>query len=207
MWAQEWQNLYDLLIPFKNKTNVDITPALKSNVSRTIRLFGTRLNAQRNVIVHGNLDWYSLQNYTALRMFRTAEEFFKSLGLKEMPQPFWDKSMIVKPPGREVVCHASAWDFYNKKDFRYKIKIFCLTPRYSFIMRIKSTDVYVYVVIFILFLKSFRIKMCTDVTMEDLITVHHEMGHIQYYLQYKDQPVIYRSGANPGLFKEVLNIP
>lgn len=24
------------------------------------------------------------------------------------------------------------------------------------------------------------------------------MGHIQYYLQYKDQPVIYRAGANPG---------
>lgn len=67
------------------------------------------------------LDQYLLQNYTALRMFRTSEEFFKSLGLKEMPQPFWDKSMIVKPPGREVVCHASAWDFYNRKDFRLYI--------------------------------------------------------------------------------------
>lgn len=44
----------------------------------------------------------------------------------------------------------------------------------------------------------FRIKMCTDVTMENLITIHHEMGHIQYYLQYKDQPVEYREGANPG---------
>lgn len=31
------------------------------------------------------------------------------------------------------------------------------------------------------------------------------MGHIQYYLQYKDQPVIYREGANPGkiLFQKV----
>ena len=44
-----------------------------------------------------------------------------------------------------------------------------------------------------------RIKMCTDITMEDLITVHHEMGHIQYYLQYKDKPVVYRNGANPGI--------
>lgn len=41
--------------------------------------------------------------------------------------------------------------------------------------------------------------MCTDVTMEDLITIHHEMGHIQYYLQYKDLPVAFRRGANPGL--------
>ena len=40
--------------------------------------------------------------------------------------------------------------------------------------------------------------MCTDITMEDLVTIHHEMGHIQYYLQYKDQPVVYRNGANPG---------
>jgi len=32
----------------------------------------------------------------------------------------------------------------------------------------------------------------------DFITAHHEMGHIQYYLQYKDQPFIYRDGANDG---------
>ena len=46
-----------------------------------------------------------------------------------------------------------------------------------------------------------RIKMCTDITMEHLVTIHHEMGHIQYYLQYKDQPVVYRDGANPGKFQ------
>ena len=34
--------------------------------------------------------------------------------------------------------------------------------------------------------------------MDHLITVHHEMGHIEYYLQYKNQPVKFRSGANPG---------
>lgn len=34
--------------------------------------------------------------------------------------------------------------------------------------------------------------------MTDLITVHHEMGHIQYYLQYKHQPNVFRAGANPG---------
>ena len=43
-----------------------------------------------------------------------------------------------------------------------------------------------------------RIKQCTDITMDWLITTHHEMGHIQYYLQYKEQPVLYRRGANPG---------
>jgi peptidyl-dipeptidase A len=57
-------------------------------------------------------------------MFRVAEEFFKSLGLTPMPEAFWEKSMIVKPDGREVVCHASAWDFYNQKDFRYDFSVF-----------------------------------------------------------------------------------
>lgn len=46
--------------------------------------------------------------------------------------------------------------------------------------------------------------MCTVVDMASFITVHHEMGHIQYYLQYKDQPITFREGANPG--KQVLSI-
>lgn len=48
-----------------------------------------------------------------------------------------------------------------------------------------------------------RIKQCTTVTMEQLFTVHHEMGHIQYYLQYKNQPVGYRRGANPGFHEAI----
>lgn len=40
--------------------------------------------------------------------------------------------------------------------------------------------------------------MCTEINMEDLITIHHEMGHIEYFLQYKEQPLVYRDGANPG---------
>ena len=45
---------------------------------------------------------------------------------------------------------------------------------------------------------GYRIKQCTRVTMEDFITAHHEMGHIQYDMQYKKQPFVYRGGANPG---------
>lgn len=41
------------------------------------------------------------------------------------------------------------------------------------------------------------------VTMDDLITAHHEMGHIQYFLQYKDQPVSFRDGANPGFHEAI----
>ena len=52
-------------------------------------------------------------------MFETAEEFFTSLGLIEMPPEFWNNSIIEKPEDRDIVCHASAWDFYNTNDFRY----------------------------------------------------------------------------------------
>ncbi|XP_014329010.1 angiotensin-converting enzyme [Xiphophorus maculatus] len=135
MWAQAWNNIYDMMIPFPDKPNLDVT----------------------NEMVK--------QGYNATHMFRVAEEFFTSLGLKEMPPEFWDGSMLVKPEDREVVCHASAWDFYNRRDF--------------------------------------RIKQCTTVTMEQLFTVHHEMGHIQYYLQYKDQPIGYRRGANPGFHEAI----
>ena len=33
--------------------------------------------------------------------------------------------------------------------------------------------------------------------------MHHELGHIQYYLQYKKQPVTFRDGANPGFHEAV----
>uniref|UniRef100_A0A8C4NZK9 Angiotensin-converting enzyme n=1 Tax=Dicentrarchus labrax TaxID=13489 RepID=A0A8C4NZK9_DICLA len=135
MWAQTWNNVYGMMIPFPDKPNMDVTDEM-------IR-----------------------QGYNATHMFRVAEEFFTSLGLEKMPDEFWEGSMLVKPEGREVVCHASAWDFYNRRDF--------------------------------------RIKQCTTVTMEQLFTVHHEMGHVQYYLQYKDQPVGYRRGANPGFHEAI----
>jgi peptidyl-dipeptidase A len=41
--------------------------------------------------------------------------------------------------------------------------------------------------------------MCTTETMENLFVIHHEMGHVQYFLQYKDQPVKFREGANSGM--------
>ena len=30
------------------------------------------------------------------------------------------------------------------------------------------------------------------------MTTHHELGHIQYYLQYWNLSIEYRTGANPG---------
>ncbi|CAF1058550.1 unnamed protein product, partial [Didymodactylos carnosus] len=37
-----------------------------------------------------------------------------------------------------------------------------------------------------------RIRMCTSLTSRDFYIVHHEMGHIQHYLQYKNLPFWFR---------------
>lgn len=56
-------------------------------------------------------------------------------------------------------------------------------------------------------LSFYRIKMCTKVTMKDLITVHHEMAHIQYFLKYSRLPREFRDGANPGEYHNRKVIP
>ena len=45
--------------------------------------------------------------------------------------------------------------------------------------------------------------MCTQINQADFTTVHHELGHIYYYLFYWNQPYIYRDGANPGFHEAV----
>ncbi|XP_065334808.1 angiotensin-converting enzyme-like isoform X1 [Cloeon dipterum] len=136
MWSQTWGNIADFMLPYPDRQSTDVTP---------------------NMIKQG---------YTAERMFKLSEEFFTSLNLSAMPEMFWDKSILEKPTdGRELVCHASAWDFYDRKDF--------------------------------------RIKQCTRINQEDLYTAHHEMGHVQYFLQYKHQPIVFRTGANDGFHEAI----
>ncbi|XP_032689502.1 angiotensin-converting enzyme-like [Odontomachus brunneus] len=135
MWAQSWANIADFTIPFPGKQLPDVSNALVE------------------------------QGYNTTSIFRLAESFFTSINLTAMPDLFWEKSILTKQEDVDMICHASAWDFYDGKDF--------------------------------------RIKQCTRINMEDLLTAHHEMGHIEYYLQYKDQPTIFKQGANPGFHEAV----
>ncbi|WP_444916377.1 M2 family metallopeptidase [Microbulbifer sp. ANSA003] len=48
-----------------------------------------------------------------------------------------------------------------------------------------------------------RIKMCINKTGEDLVTIHHELGHNFYQRIYKDQPFLYKNGANDGFHEAV----
>ena len=43
--------------------------------------------------------------------------------------------------------------------------------------------------------------MCTTISSRDFYVVHHEMGHIQHYLQYKHLPFWFRRSPH-GAFSE-----
>ncbi|MBY0470834.1 M2 family metallopeptidase [bacterium] len=48
-----------------------------------------------------------------------------------------------------------------------------------------------------------RIKMCIKGTGEDFVTTHHELGHTFYQRAYKDQPLMFREGANDGFHEAI----
>ncbi|XP_063603044.1 angiotensin-converting enzyme-like [Penaeus indicus] len=139
MWAQDWSNIARHVMPFPEMPSFDVTESMVKN------------------------------GWDIQRMFDSAEDFFKSIGLFPMTQTFWDKSVLNQTAwGRTIVCHASAEDF-------------CLGPDGE----------------------DYRIKMCTEVNMVDLVTVHHEMGHIEYFMAYKNQPHVFRESANPGFHEAI----
>ncbi len=90
MWAQQWNNIYDLLEPYPGVSNLDVTAALER------------------------------QHYDATRMARSAESFYTSLGFPALPASFWERSMLTRPRDRDVVCYASAWNIDARGDVRIK---------------------------------------------------------------------------------------
>jgi peptidyl-dipeptidase A len=136
LWAQQWNRVYDdLLKPY---------PA--ASIESADRML-------------------QKDKWDAVRMTRSAENFYTSIGFPALPQSFWERSMLTRPRDREVVCHASAWDMDNKDDV--------------------------------------RIKMCIKPIEEDLFTVYHELGHVYYYIWYKDQPILFQDGAHDGFHEAI----
>jgi peptidyl-dipeptidase A len=135
MWSQSWDYIYPILEPYPGQPSIDATPGMEKK----------------------GLD--------AKKMTEIAEGFFVSLGMPELPETFWERSMLLRPRDREVVCHASAWPVTYSGDV--------------------------------------RIKMCIKVNQEDLVTLHHELGHVYYYLAYQDKSVLFQDGANDGFHEAI----
>ncbi|MFQ5818072.1 MAG: M2 family metallopeptidase [Terriglobia bacterium] len=51
--------------------------------------------------------------------------------------------------------------------------------------------------------QDLRIKMCIEITGEDFVTVHHELGHNFYQRAYRHQPPLYRGSANDGFHEAI----
>ena len=135
LWAQDWSNIYPLVAPPSANPGYDLTALLKKK----------------------NTDYKQMVKY--------GEGFFLSLGFAPLPPTFWERSLFLKPPDRDVVCHASAWDV----DF--------------------ASDV--------------RLKMCIQITGEDFLTIHHELGHNFYQRAYSQQPYLFRDSANDGFHEAI----
>ncbi|CAF2074598.1 unnamed protein product [Rotaria magnacalcarata] len=50
---------------------------------------------------------------------------------------------------------------------------------------------------------DYRVKICTIADEDYLYTIHHEMGHVEYYMSYAKQPFLYRDGANSGFHEAI----
>ncbi len=48
-----------------------------------------------------------------------------------------------------------------------------------------------------------RLKMCIDITGEDFLTIHHELGHNFYQRAYDKQPPLFRDSANEGFHEAI----
>jgi peptidyl-dipeptidase A len=48
-----------------------------------------------------------------------------------------------------------------------------------------------------------RIKMCIEINEENLVTVHHELGHDYYFMNYYTKPVLFQQGANDGFHEAI----
>jgi len=53
------------------------------------------------------------------------------------------------------------------------------------------------------FNNDLRIKMCIEKTQEDLVTIHHELGHDYYFAAYYKLPIVLQQGANDGFHEAI----
>jgi peptidyl-dipeptidase A len=51
--------------------------------------------------------------------------------------------------------------------------------------------------------EDLRLKMCIQISEEDLVTVHHELGHNFYQRAYRGQPPLFRNSANDGFHEAI----
>jgi len=116
MWAQQWGEIYDLVEPNPGLADLNLDIELDARQ--------TRLTEQLTGAGRVDADLEAARQ-SAVTIVEMAEDFYTSLGMPQLPDSFWERSMLIKPRDREVVCHASAWTMDGKEDVRIKQ---CIQP-------------------------------------------------------------------------------
>ena len=164
MWAQQWSNLYPLMEPFKGVGSLDVSSALEAQRDAEYRKLLGAFKGKP-----GPRDLAEMAHQADLAQARTmtrvAEDFYTSIGFPKLPESFWERSLLVQPRDRDVVCHASAWDMNMQGDV--------------------------------------RIKQCIEPDEDQLITIHHELGHLFYDLMYNPLPPIFQNAAHDGFHEAI----
>jgi peptidyl-dipeptidase A len=163
MWAQQWGNLYPLMEPYKGVGDLDVSRSLRALREAEYRerlAAADKPDARQLAEIE-----YQADRAVAVKMTRLSEDFYTSLGFPRLPESFYEKSLLVQPRDRDVVCHASAWDLNYKGDV--------------------------------------RIKQCIEPDEDQLTTIHHELGHIYYYLMYNHLPPMFQTGAHDGFHEAI----
>lgn len=55
MWAQDWSNIYDLLVPYPNATSTNLTKLLIENNYTVHKMFKVWILISKNLIIYGYL--------------------------------------------------------------------------------------------------------------------------------------------------------
>ena len=164
MWAQQWSNLYPLMAPHPGVGDLDVSANLRMQRDAEYKQLLMDFKGKPGIQELAEME-HEADGLSARKMTRIAEDFYTSLGFPELPESFWQKSLLVQPRDRDVACHASAWDTNMEGDV--------------------------------------RIKQCIEPTDEHLITIHHELGHVFYYLMYNHLPPLFQVGAHDGFHEAI----
>lgn len=146
------------------------------------------------ILPHKKYDTYDTQNirdivnnelinqkYNARKMFDLSNNFFVKLGFKSM-QMSYVSACDSKDTQKNKECFKD-YPLISRPDWN----LVCHASSWT----IDDSK------------NHYRIQMCTRVNLQDLYTIHHEMGHTQYFIQYKDLPEEFKDGANPGFHEAI----
>ena len=202
MWQQDWGNLWDMLEPYKDAGNLDVTGALEKQSNQEYeklvkaagldtldpfedartRGYGQLLEElghapdadERNALNRRAYD----EAIARVATIRRDADTVMAKSMAGRAQDFYTSLGMPKLP-------ASYWD---KTQFIKPLDRNVVCHASAWDMNLAG-DV--------------RTKMCIKPNEEDFTTIYHELGHVYYYLAYNKLPPLFQAGANDGFHEAI----